>query len=555
MKRIFLATVVVFGLFCAVVFADVTGDGMDGLDDGIFILQRISGLRSGPGEVRLVNAIYYFQTVAGIKIERAVSEPVLRATLPGSWDESWFDSPAVFDLDNDGNMEIIASRSRVLHVWNSSGASLWHAPVGQNATIDIVRGESRQYASPVVGDLNGNGRGEIGVAYGNKVAVYNATGTIIAGWPVTFPGSSGEIRSLTAVDMNNDGIYEFVASKTNSGPITAAWDIDGNVLSGWPQVQNCNECNEAGAYNQNTGAADMDDDGIPEIVTTYDRSRVGIMYTNGVPYPANAIFSGPYASSISAFHDIELAKQGWGEDGNDRDQFTDSAPVFADIDGDGLSELVLYSDHEVAGVEVIIGNCLWVLNSDMTRAPGFETPICSGTPLFTGYQNNVVQVAPSPAVARIAGDSRPEIIVPSYDGCMRCYSPDGDLLWSYQFDSPGGAFIGASGVAAGDLNFDGSPEIIFTTYSTSVGVSHLIILGAAGNELHKILLDERGSMATPTLADVDGDGILEILISLKDTLGGDFGGVQVWNVASAIQGYLPWPTGRGNYLRNGQPGQ
>jgi hypothetical protein len=31
-----------------------------------------------------------------------VSRPVLRTTLPASWDENWFASPAVFDLDNDG---------------------------------------------------------------------------------------------------------------------------------------------------------------------------------------------------------------------------------------------------------------------------------------------------------------------------------------------------------------------------------------------------------------------------------------------------------------------
>ena len=47
-----------------------------------------------------------------------VSEPELLMTLPASWDENWFSSSAVFDLDNDGNNEIIASRHSVLYVWN-----------------------------------------------------------------------------------------------------------------------------------------------------------------------------------------------------------------------------------------------------------------------------------------------------------------------------------------------------------------------------------------------------------------------------------------------------
>jgi len=59
-------------------------------------------------------------------------------------------------------------------------------------------------------------------------------------------------------------------------------------------------------------------------------------------------------------------------------------------------------------------------------------------------------------------------------------------------------------------------------------------------------------MSVPTLADVDGDGVIEIIVSLKDTLGGGIGGVQIYDVSTAGPGYLPWPTGRGNLLRNGQ---
>jgi hypothetical protein len=268
--------------------------------------------------------------------------------------------------------------------------------------------------------------------------------------------------------------------------------------------------------------------------------------------PANALFSGPYASSVPMFHNIALAIQGWGADGNDRDEFTDSPPVFGDLDNDGLPEIVLYSDHEKAGEYVNRGNSLWALNPDMTRVPGFGTPIVSGMPLYTGYEDNIVQVSPAPALGRLSGDSRPEIVVPSYDGFMRCFSPDGTVLWAYRFDTEGAPFIGASGASIGDLDHDGTPEIIFTLYSMSQNVSRLIILNAAGQALHVIPIQGRGSMSPPTLADVDDDGMMEIVISLKDTLGSGLGGVQVWSVPSAQVGYTPWPTGRGNLLRNGR---
>jgi len=336
--------------------------------------------------------------------------------------------------------------------------------------------------------------------------------------------------------------------------VTVAWDITGKVVAGWPQVSGCDKCNDYGGYNQNIGAANLDSDSVPEVVSSYDICHIGIMHADGSPYPADPMFSkaGPWASSVPMFHKLDLAKQGWGADNNDRDEFTDSPPCFGDIDGDGLPEVILYSDHERAGEYVNRGNCLWVVNPDMTRVTGFETPLCSGMPLYTGYENNIVQVAPAPAVANITGDKRPEIVVPSYDGYMRCFSPDGTVLWEYNFDNGKSAFIGASGAVIGDLNADTIPEIVFTTYSVSQNVSNLIILDSKGVLLHKIPIAKRGSMSPPVLADIDGDHRVEIIISLKDVLGSGAGGVQIWDVASASDNLLPWPTGRGNNLRNGQ---
>jgi hypothetical protein len=483
-----------------------------------------------------------------------VSAPVLRTTLAASWDENWFGSAAVYDLNNDGAMEIIAGRHSVLYVWDNKGTKLWRAPVGENASSPNDHGSSRQYAAPVVGDLDNDGNGEIAIAYSNKVAVYDHTGMIMPGWPQTFPGSDGEIRSIAGIDLNHDNRIEILAVKTSEGPVTVAWDITGNVVSGWPQVKGCEKCNDYGGYNQNIGAANLDTDSVPEVVSSYDICHIGIMHADGTPYPADQMFSkaGPWASSVPMFHKLDLAKQGWGSDNNDRDEFTDSPPCFGDIDGDGLPEVILYSDHERAGEYVNRGNCLWVVNPDMTRVKGFETPLCSGMPLYTGYENNIVQVAPAPAVASITGDKRPEIVAPSYDGYMRCFSPDGTILWEYNFDNGKSAFIGASGAVIGDLNADTIPEIVFTTYSVSQNVSNLIILDSKGVLLHKMPITKRGSMSPPVLADIDGDHRVEIIISLKDVLGSGAGGVQIWDVASASDNLLPWPTGRGNNLRNGQ---
>ena len=62
-----------------------------------------------------------------------------------------------------------------------------------------------------------------------------------------------------------------------------------------------------------------------------------------------------------------------GGDGNDRDEFTDLPPVFADLDHDNLPEIILFSGHELAGEYVNRRNSLWAVNPDMTSEEG-KTP-------------------------------------------------------------------------------------------------------------------------------------------------------------------------------------
>ena len=146
----------------------------------------------------------------------------------------------------------------------------------------------------------------------------------------------------------------------------------------------------------------------------------------------------------------------------------------ADLDGDGEPEVILYSNHEKAGDTANLGNCLWALHGDMTRAKGFEKPLCSDAPIFQGYLNNIVETTPAPALGDLAGDARPEIVVPSNDGKIRGYSPEGVELWKYTYDVAGEPWIQASEAVIGDLNKDGSPEIVFTitAWTTSFAPDH-----------------------------------------------------------------------------------
>lgn len=58
-------------------------------------------------------------------------------------------------------------------------------------------------------------------------------------------------------------------------------------------------------------------------------------------------------------------------------------------------------------------------------------------------------------------------------------------------------------------------------------------------------------MAAPSVGDLDGDGQLELVISLKDALGGNQGGVQIWALPGSATNCVLWGTGRGGPTRQG----
>lgn len=498
-----------------------------------------------------------------------VQAPVLRDTLPGSWDENWLGSPGVADLDVDGKNEIIATRHSVLYVWNADGSLKWQTAWGASASSSPEHGSTRMWASPVIGNFDADPQLEIAVGAdadsesGTNVAVYDHAGELMPGWPAHF-GGAHEVRSITAGDLDGDGNLEIVVNKTSDGPATAVYRLDGTMRAGWPQVDHATcdppkpaePCWDFGGYNQNIAVGDVDRDGFLDVVSSYDAIGFGIFDRDGRPFPTDESFADRVITAVEAYHDIALSRQGWGS--GDRSEFTYSPPVIADIDGNGDLEIVLVGDHEHSESTDNRGVTFWVLNDDMTRPAGWEAPKDTGMPLINDDKGqNIVPTQPSPAVGNLDQDAGLEIVAPAYDGNLYAFGPKGALLWKYQFAAVASPYTGASEPVIADLNGDGHPEVVFATFSSGEpkapeAPAHLIILSGNGVELHKVELSGRGSMAAPTVADLDGDGDLELIVSLKDSLGAGKGGVQIWDVAGSSANCLPWPTGRGNLLRQGR---
>ena len=172
-----------------------------------------------------------------------VARPQFVMNLEGQ--TSWYASPVVADLDNDGNKELIAAYYSI-YVFGSDGRLLDRADDGSG----------RVYAPHIVVDLEGDGVAEIVCGKSHEVYAYewrNSRLVIKAGWPAatTTAGESPEVRGLAAADLNGDGHIEVLAtttqtqSTTNGGAQVFVFASNGSLFQpaglsfpAWPRYNN-----------------------------------------------------------------------------------------------------------------------------------------------------------------------------------------------------------------------------------------------------------------------------------------------------------------------------
>lgn len=500
----------------------------------------------------------------------------------------WFASPAVVDLDKNGKMEIVAALYSTF-VFDAQGK-----PLGAQGTATM----GRVYAPQVVADLDGDGVMEV-VVGGNEgtVAAYEWKGgalSVKAGWPAstTSGGQSPEARGMAAADLDGDGKLEVVVTTTNTSDTGAqvfVFSADGKLFApggktdAWPRYNtgsdktfNGQGNTGYGCYGENVGIGNIDDDEQLEILVTYDNHQINAFKADGTSILASSWYTNPASMYLGQ-------RMGWGqfirwadfkvdEDhyhlhvGDYPDvkltmwlQWTASPPNVVDIDGDGKNEVVGIPNAEMKEPYETQAYAFMVLEGaqgDGSRAArrkaGFETLPLSDKPAVRSDTDYYPPSGiPAPTTVNIVGDARPEIIAPINDGYIYAIGADGTRLWRYDF-AQGRPKTFASEVVVADLNKDGTPELIFGTYSLDANGGHVVVLANTGKLLFDVTLPGQGTNgngigvpSAPTIADLDGDGQLEIVVQTFDH------GIDVLTVPGSGKACTPWPTGRGNLLRNG----
>jgi hypothetical protein len=479
--------------------------------------------------------------------------PVLARALDAQGQEGWLGSPIVLDLDGDGSVEVAAARGESVVVWDQGGGVRW-----RRAT------DGRVWASPVAVDLDPDRPGiEIAAASRGRIHVWDPAGDELPGFPFEW---QDELRSLAAGDIDGDGRLELVAVTTNpieSGEqrdIVIAVESTGETVAGFPAntggSSGCDDaCYVTGGYDQNIALGDVDGDGISDIFATQDNAYLSLHDGTGRAFDAAGVFDGRSKfMGIRFLHNYGDAQQGWAENEESANQahFTNSAPAIADMDGDGTAELVtLASVQNAAQTDRERGVALWVVRHDGRRPAGWQQPFhapdyLAGLLDFDG--TNVVGATNQVAVVDLDPDrAGPEVVFAGFDGHIHAVSAAAEEMWTFGFTDDDDVLTG--GVAVADLSDDGVPEIVFATYSPTDDKGALYVLDGGGNMVSAEMLPGRGAMSVPTIADADGDGALDIVVSLKD--GGPDGEVLIYSVAGSADSCLLWPTGRGNYRRDG----
>ncbi|MGB9619715.1 MAG: FG-GAP repeat domain-containing protein, partial [Armatimonadota bacterium] len=141
------------------------------------------------------------------------------------------------------------------------------------------------WSTPVVGDIDGDGRKEIIVGnMRDRIYAWHGDGSVQEGnWP-TYVGSS-VANACALADLDGDGNPEVLAGLGNG--LTTALKHDGTALAGWPAYA------EPGVMNS-PSVADLDVDGSPDVVvpSADPDGHLHLFKANGTRFPGAPYVTG-----------------------------------------------------------------------------------------------------------------------------------------------------------------------------------------------------------------------------------------------------------------------
>lgn len=329
-----------------------------------------------------------------------------------------------------------------------------------------------------------------------------------SGWPVNLTfytyqgrGPAPPAEPIAIADLDGDGKAEVIAGY---GEKVTVFKGDGTILAGWPQTMTT-ATNSYPSLKSMPVVGDVDGDGLKEVVAVTTDGTLFVWGPTGVLKPGwpRAITYTTDWGTMGAWLSLSLA----------------------DVDRNGVLDIVA-TDGAQTGVHVLKGNGSYLPGWPVALGGAINTPATVADLNKDGKNEVVVGVDSTPS----------QLVVLSAKGAVQSGWPRTVLTSSN----------GSTGLypVVGDLDDDGDLEIaaVVCDGGGDPSQSKVVLFHHNGQPLTSWFTDavQTGPLV---LADLDGDGSLEVLLSLMKMDG--TGGLYAWNRKG---GLMPgWPLGNPSY--------
>lgn len=475
--------------------------------------------------------VMYFENVGGKYLWRTMQ-------FQGLDVGEWF---RFVDLDHDGDLDLLGElRNSYIRVWRNEGTRT--APryaVMPDSLRDIdgkaIFADQQNILNTIDIDCNGKLDLFIGRVTGT-VDRYEEDGRGADGMlRFRFMNERWEGIEILGGQPGTDGL---ISRPTRHGANTLAFaDVDGDgdpdlywgdfFEPGLLLIENVGSCAQPNLHSATRVQFPV---GAPVLTSGYNAPTFGDVDGDGDLDLVMGVIGGAFQPNRTSIDNLYFIEQtGKGQFAlrttrliNTIDVGSEATPTLADLDGDGDLDLLIANKIDPTNSDV--GTITWFENIGTTKAPSYRD---RGVLPITGEYHS------APAVVDLDGDGKPDLVTGSWRDKVKWFRNTGtraEPAWTLT-DSSLVTLTRGSNATPTFADVDGDSDLDMFVGEASGELNFYRNVGSATAPKFELVSDkfqdiDVGRRSTPVLADFDGDGKVDLLIGSED------GGLQLWRNVS-----------------------